>query len=142
VTSAARNVSAQGCLRMDALRDRQCTRVIICPHSTHTDACARQRHMRFHRQIQVSLNMLGRYPKVAQYAARRNLIYEGFLLALLDEELAQRDENMQKRRLAAAKLPTLKTLDQYDFSLMPLPEVFAKHTPVAQARHLDLRDTI
>jgi len=79
--------------------------------------------MRFHRQIQVSLNMLGRYPKVAQYAARRNLIYEGFLLALLDEELAQRDENMQKRRLAAAKLPTLKTLDQYDFSLQPIRKV-------------------
>jgi len=56
---------------------------------------------------------------VAQDAAQRNLTYEGFLLALLDEELAQRDENMQKRRLAAAKFPTLKTLDQYDFSLMP-----------------------
>jgi len=63
--------------------------------------------------------LLARYPKVAQDAAARNLSYEGFLLALLDEELAQRDENMQKRRLATAKFPTLKTLDQYDFSLMP-----------------------
>ncbi len=63
--------------------------------------------------------LLARYPKVAQDAARRNLSYEGFLLALLEEELAQRDENMQKRRLAAAKFPTVKTLDQYDFSLMP-----------------------
>jgi len=63
--------------------------------------------------------LLARYPKVAQDAAQRNLSYDGFLLALLDEELAQRDENMQKRRLAAAKFPTLKTLDQYAFSLMP-----------------------
>jgi len=63
--------------------------------------------------------VLDRYPKVAQDAAQRNLSYEGFLLALLEEELAQRDENMQKRRLAAAKFPTLKTLDQYDFTLMP-----------------------
>ncbi len=63
--------------------------------------------------------VLARYPKVAQDATQRNLSYDGFLLALLDEELAQRDENMQKRRLAAAKFPTLKTLDQYDFSLMP-----------------------
>jgi len=62
--------------------------------------------------------LLARYPKVAQDATQRNLTYEGFLLALLEEELAQRDENMQKRRLAAAKFPTLKTLDQYDFSLM------------------------
>ncbi len=63
--------------------------------------------------------VLARYPKVAQDATQRNLSYDGFLLALLDEELAQRDENMQKRRLAAAKFPTLKTLDQYDVSLMP-----------------------
>ncbi len=63
--------------------------------------------------------VLARYPKVAQDAAQRNLSYDGFLLALLDEELAQRDENRQKRRLAAATFPTLKTLDQYDFSLMP-----------------------
>ncbi len=63
--------------------------------------------------------LLARYPKVAQDAAQRNLSYEGFLLALLEEEVAQRDENMQKRRLAAAKFPTVKTLDQYDFSLMP-----------------------
>jgi len=63
--------------------------------------------------------VLARYPKVAQDAAQRHLSYDGFLLALLDEELVQRDENMQKRRLVAAKFPTLKTLDQYDFSLMP-----------------------
>jgi DNA replication protein DnaC len=63
--------------------------------------------------------MLARYPKVAQDAAQRQLSYEGFLLALTEEELAQRDESLQRRRLAAAKLPSLKTLDQYDFSLMP-----------------------
>jgi DNA replication protein DnaC len=63
--------------------------------------------------------MRTRYPKVVQDATQRNLSYEGFLLALAEEELAQRDENMQRRRLAAAKFPTLKTLDQYDFSLIP-----------------------
>jgi DNA replication protein DnaC len=63
--------------------------------------------------------MLARYPKVAQDAAQRNLSYDGFLLALTEEELAQRDESLQRRRLAAAKLPSLKTLDQYDFALMP-----------------------
>jgi DNA replication protein DnaC len=63
--------------------------------------------------------VLARYPKVAQDAAQRNLCYEDFLLALTEEELAQRDENLQRRRLAAAKFPTIKTLDQYDFALMP-----------------------
>ena len=63
--------------------------------------------------------VLARYAKAAHDAAHQNLSYEAFLLALLEEEAAQRDENLQRRRLAAAKFPTLKTLDQYDFSLMP-----------------------
>ncbi len=62
---------------------------------------------------------LGRYFKVAQEAAASGLPYEQFLLLLAEQELAQRDENRQKRRLAEAKFPVIKTLDQYDFSLMP-----------------------
>ena len=63
--------------------------------------------------------VLANYPKVAQEAAQQGLAYEAFLLAVLDQELAQRDANTQRRRLAAAKFPVIKTLDQYDFSLMP-----------------------
>jgi DNA replication protein DnaC len=63
--------------------------------------------------------VLAHYPKVAQEAAQQGLAYEAFLLAVLDQELAQRDANTQRRCLAAAKFPVIKTLDQYDFSLMP-----------------------
>jgi DNA replication protein DnaC len=63
--------------------------------------------------------VLAHYAKVAQDAASQNLSYEAYLLAVLDQELSQRDANMQRRRLAAAKFPVIKTLDQYDFSLMP-----------------------
>lgn len=62
---------------------------------------------------------LAHYPKVAQEAAANGRNYEQFLLLLAEQELAQRDENMQRRRLSQAKFPVLKTLDQYDFSLMP-----------------------
>ncbi len=62
---------------------------------------------------------LATYPKVAQEAATSGRNYEQFLLLLAEQELAQRDENMQRRRLSQAKFPVLKTLDQYDFSLMP-----------------------
>ena len=62
---------------------------------------------------------LARYPKLAAEAAQRGLSYEQFLLLLAEQELAQRDENMQRRRLSQAKFPVLKTLDQYDFSLLP-----------------------
>ncbi|HEU5330803.1 MAG TPA: IS21-like element helper ATPase IstB [Thermomicrobiales bacterium] len=63
--------------------------------------------------------VLANYPKVAQEAARGGFGYEQFLLLLAEQELAQRDENMQRRRLSQAKFPVLKTLDQYDFSLVP-----------------------
>lgn len=63
--------------------------------------------------------VLARYPKLAQEAARQGLAYDQFLLLLVEQELAQRDENMQRRRIGQARFPVLKTLDQYDFSLMP-----------------------
>ena len=63
--------------------------------------------------------VLANYPKVAEEAGQSGLTYEQFLLLLAEQELAQRDENMQRRRIGQAKFPTLKTLDQYDFSLLP-----------------------
>lgn len=63
--------------------------------------------------------VLAQYARMAQEAAQAGLSYEQFLLTVLELELAQRDENMQRRRLAQARFPALKTLDQYDFSLMP-----------------------
>lgn len=63
--------------------------------------------------------ILAQYAKAAQDAAAANLPYEQYLLVLAERELAQRDENRQKRRLVEARFPVIKTLDQYDFSLMP-----------------------
>lgn len=63
--------------------------------------------------------VLAQYPKLAQEAAAGGHSYEEFLLMLTEAELAQRDENTQRRRIAQAKFPAIKTLDQYDFSLMP-----------------------
>ena len=63
--------------------------------------------------------VLARYQQLAREAAQQALGYERFLVLLAEQELAQRDENMQRRRLATAKFPVLKTLDQFDFSLVP-----------------------
>jgi DNA replication protein DnaC len=63
--------------------------------------------------------MLARYAKVAQDAAQSGLSYEQFLVVLAEQELAQRDETLQRRRLTQARFPALKTLDQYDFGRMP-----------------------
>lgn len=63
--------------------------------------------------------MLAQYPKLAQEAAHQRLTFDAFLLLLVEQEVAQRDEHLQRRRLAGAKFPAIKTLDQYDFSLVP-----------------------
>jgi DNA replication protein DnaC len=59
------------------------------------------------------------YRSLAREAEEHNLSYEKYLLALLDAELKVRDENQRQRRLKQASFPVQKTLDTYDFSLMP-----------------------
>lgn len=46
------------------------------------------------------------------------MIYEEFLLALLEAESESREENQRQRRLKQAALPVQKTLDSYEFSLI------------------------
>ena len=52
-------------------------------------------------------------------AARGNLSYERFLLALAEQEVAQRERNRQERRIKAARFPVMKELGDFDFSLIP-----------------------
>ena len=42
--------------------------------------------------------------------------YEQFLIELMKQELAERSVTGQKRRIKAAKFPSLKTLDEFDLS--------------------------
>lgn len=59
------------------------------------------------------------YRSLAREAEERNLRYEEYLLALLEAEAQVRDENQRQRRLKQATFPVPKTLDTYDFTLMP-----------------------
>ena len=59
------------------------------------------------------------YRKLADDAARANLTYDRFLLALAEQEIAQRDANQQKRRIKAAHFPVLKELASFDFAAVP-----------------------
>jgi len=56
------------------------------------------------------------YQRVAKEAEEKNLSYEDYLLALLEEETIAREENSLKRRIKMARFPYLKTLDSFDFS--------------------------
>jgi DNA replication protein DnaC len=63
--------------------------------------------------------LANQYRSLAREAEERNLRYEEYLLALLEVEVQTREENQRQRRLKQASFPVQKTLDTYDFSLMP-----------------------
>ena len=59
------------------------------------------------------------YRQVAQDAARNNLSYDQYLLALAEQEVTQRLLNSQRQRIKAAHFPVLKELADFDFSAIP-----------------------
>ncbi len=59
------------------------------------------------------------YRQVAEDAASNNLGYEQYLLALAEQEVAQRHINSQRQRVKAARFPVLKELSDFDFSAIP-----------------------
>jgi len=59
------------------------------------------------------------YRQVAEDAARNNLSYDHYLLALAEQEVAQRLLNTQRQRIKAARFPVLKELADFDFSAIP-----------------------
>lgn len=59
------------------------------------------------------------YRKVASQAAQGNLTHEQFLLALLEQEVQSQEENTRKARIKQARFPMPKTLEQFNFSVLP-----------------------
>jgi DNA replication protein DnaC len=81
------------------------------------------------------------YEAMAREAAAANQSFEGYLLALLEQEVRQRDENLQRSRLQSARFPAVKTLDQFDFSAIPdLNKARVLH--LAQGEYADRRENI
>src|SRR4051812_34535081 len=60
-----------------------------------------------------------RYRDLAAEALRERQTPIGYLAALLEAEVADRAERSIKRRLAQAKLPQLKTIDDFNFADNP-----------------------
>lgn len=59
------------------------------------------------------------YRQVAEDAAGNNLGYDQYLLALAEQEVAQRHLNSQRQRIKAARFPVSKELADFDFSAIP-----------------------
>ena len=62
---------------------------------------------------------LENYRKFGEDAAQADQPYDRYLLALAQQEAAQRDRNCQVRRIKGAHFPVLKELADFDFSAVP-----------------------
>ena len=59
------------------------------------------------------------YDKVARQCAAEGTDYPRYLLRLAELELIDRERRMVERRIKAAKFPTVKSLDSFDFAALP-----------------------
>lgn len=64
---------------------------------------------------------LQNYDKFAEEAAQAGHGYDRFLLALAEQEVAQRERNRIARRIKQARFPILKELADFDFSCLSSP---------------------
>ena len=62
---------------------------------------------------------LREYDKVARQCAAAGVNYPRYLLRLAELELIDRERRMVERRIKAAKFPTVKSLDSFDFAAFP-----------------------
>jgi DNA replication protein DnaC len=59
------------------------------------------------------------YDKLARQCAAENKDHVHYLLRLCELELIERERRMIERRIKAAKFPATKSLDSFDFKVMP-----------------------
>jgi len=59
------------------------------------------------------------FEREAQKAAKTKQSYAGFLSHLVDEELAAKSDRSVNARIARARFPVLKTLEQFQFEFQP-----------------------
>jgi DNA replication protein DnaC len=64
---------------------------------------------------------LQNYGKFAEEAAQADHSFDRFLLALAEQEVAQRERNRIARRIKQARFPILKELADFDFSCLSSP---------------------
>jgi len=85
--------------------------------------------------------ILGECEKVAARCASDNVDHLGYLLQLCELELIDREQRAAERRLKAAKFPTHKTLETFDFKAQPsVNKVLV--TELIRGDYLDKRENI
>jgi DNA replication protein DnaC len=62
---------------------------------------------------------LREYDKVARQGAAEGIDHVRYLLRLAELEMIDRERRLVERRIRAARFPTVKSLDSYDFTALP-----------------------
>lgn len=84
---------------------------------------------------------LREYEKVAQQCAAEGIDHPRYLLRLAEMELIDRERRMVERRIKAAKFPTVKSLDSFDFLALPLLNKMLV-LELARSDYVDRRENI
>ena len=79
--------------------------------------------------------------KVAKQAAADNVDHLTYLLQLLELELLDREKRSAERRLKAARFPTLKTLESFDFAARPSVNKMLI-AELARGEYIDKRENV
>src|SRR5271154_5624128 len=79
--------------------------------------------------------------KVAKQAALDNVDHLTYLLQLLELELLDREKRAAERRLKAARFPTIKTLDTFDFAARPSVNKMLI-SELARCEYIDKRENV
>ena len=84
---------------------------------------------------------LREYEKVAQQCAREGVDHPRDLMRLAEMELIDRERRMVERRIKAARFPTVKSLDSFDFlALQSLNKMLVLE--LARSDHVERRENI
>ena len=73
-------------------------------------------------------SFLREYSKMAAQCAAENVDHPQYLLRLAELELIDRHQRMVQRRIRAARFPTVKSLDTFDFPAIPSVNKWLDHT--------------
>ena len=59
------------------------------------------------------------YEDMSLKATNSKLMYEEYLLLLLEEEIKTKQDSSVKSKILSAKFPFIKTIEEFDFSFQP-----------------------
>jgi len=84
---------------------------------------------------------LSEHARLARQCAQENVEHVGYLLRLTELELIERERRMIERRIKAARFSAAKSLDSFDFTVIPALNK-ALVLELARGEFIDRRDNI